>query len=358
MRVGVHGSYYGYNFGDTLLCRIFNSWVQQSDLVEDTVLPLANAKNQKAIGAQYRGILQSMQADAIIMCGGGYFSESTSNSRAWTARVYWRHLWLSAMARKFKKPLAIYGVGVGPVSNAGVRKRILATFEYAHSVVVRDEESAKMLKDWGMRREVRVASDAVVGVDLRQLVGLAARTHSPSRPQKLIVHSSGRPSELEMSAVRTICEWATSRPNVEIVFATDGLSRQRAIEWPRKVGAAFPHIKHSVRMYDGDVDAMVRFLATADAIATTKLHVGIVGMNLGVPVISIPQHAKTRRFFLQAGKLDHVVDQGNATWPVALNQLLCQWEAGSLSGTHRLPTHNAYPQIIEQFLQSVGSVVT
>lgn len=352
VKVALHGSYYGYNFGDTLLCRVFNTWIKQSAPGVQTVLPLANGRNQRSIGADARGLTAALNADAFVFGGGGYFSEATGGGFNWTVRAWMRHLFLAKAIRLSGKPLAVLGVGVGPVSSASLRAEIVRVFDTAEVVAVRDEESASTLRDWGLQRDLPVFPDAVAVTDLRQMlaIGEARASREAGTSFKLVLHTSGRPSATELTALRYVCGWAEAYPEIEIVLATDGVARRKVIDWPERLAALFPRLRISIRKYDGDVEAMVAFLAQANGIVTTKLHVGIVGTNLGVPVISVPHHGKTARFYRQAGLSDRVVAQDIADWEDKLGALLDRWHSGGLSLAAAPLPENPYTPLLSHFV--------
>jgi polysaccharide pyruvyl transferase WcaK-like protein len=347
MRVSVHGSYFGYNFGDTLLCKLFVDWIRECG-EHQIVLPLANERNVRLIGGDRRGLAAALGSDRAIFCGGGSFSESPSRKRLWTLRVFTRHLWLGRLLRARRIPVAIMGVGVGPISNAHVRRSVVELFEYAQIAIVRDEESAAHLREWGLRRDVIVGSDAVLAADLRSVFQLGDRVTQGER--RLVVHGSGNASLDELSAVRSVCTWASGK-QLDVILATDGVSRRGAIQWPSAIAAEFPLLQAETFLYDGRPANLIRFLAGADGIVTTKLHVGIAGSILGVPVISAPVHPKTIRFYRQLGHTERVVGVSEHSAGERLHGLLQSWHDGNLPAPTALPRYD-YRAAVAHFLLS------
>lgn len=350
MIVALHGSYYGYNFGDTLLCWLFNNWIKENEFVDSTALPFANWQNQKAIGADRRGVRTALNAQAFVFCGGGYFSEALGSPTKWAARAFFRHLLLATAVRRLGKPLAILGVGVGPITNATVRRGVLSLFEYAEVAAVRDIESATTLRDWGLRRDVLVVPDAVAVSNLKELFNIGHSKRIGIRERRLGVHISGQPTASELEAARQICEWALFKKDVQIILITDGMPRRRPIVWPDEIRRRFPGLHASIRYYDGDINSMIAFLASLDGIVTTKLHVGIVATVLEVPVISVPHHEKTFRFYRQIGKAENVIDQSGLDWQVKLETALESWYIDAFSPRYSVPEQNPYASILNTFL--------
>ena len=351
MRISVHGSYFGYNFGDTLLCKLFVDWVRAAAGSHEVVLPLANAKNLALIGADLRGLRAALRSERAIFGGGGYFSESSSRGRLWSLRVFSRHLLLGHLFKARRTPLAIMGVGVGPIADPRVRRAVLALFDYARVAIVRDEESAVYLRDWGLRREITIANDAVLAAELRSPIDIDA-TPSHDRHKRLLVHTSGNPSAAELAAVRAACSWAVGK-DVALILATDGVARRGTIVWPSTIAAEFPSLEMEVHRYDGEPAHLIERLSATDGIVTTKLHVGIVGTKLGIPVIAAPAHSKTIRFYRQVGQADRVIELSEPDNVARLEDLLNRWNAGQLaSDAHRggLPSFD-YRAAVSEFLR-------
>src|SRR5690606_9318093 len=155
--------------------------------------------------------------------------------------------------------------------------------EAAEIVIVRDEESLIFLQEWGASANILVSTDAVVQARLPALTrteDLDAGAGDGTR--HLAVHASGQPSPAEIETLRAVCQWLAANPDTKVIFSTDGVPRRRPITWPHQLAAQLGR-PDSTRYYDGDMDALIAFLGGLDGIVTTKLHVGVVGNQLGVP---------------------------------------------------------------------------
>jgi len=359
MTIALHGSYFRYNFGDTLLCRLFCHWVHQASGGEDVVLPIADELNRKLIGAEKRGVLKTASARALLFCGGGYFSEPSGDLNRWSIRAYLRHIWLAEAAMTRNVPYAIIGVGAGPLTVPWLRERVRRVFENAVSVVVRDQESYDFLRGLGVERPVVIATDAVLSLtpnawsEDAEIVALSDRIHASGR-RMLVVHTNCQPSPKEFAAVEAAAQWVSTRPDVHVVFADDSVSR-RKVTWPATLQAKFPSLaeRSSVFAYDGQPDRLITLLKKADGIVTTKLHVGIVGSVLERPVISAPKHSKTPRFYRQIGLQDQCITTGDG-WAAQLVSRLEIWGAGSppdFSVMKKVIASFSYVDAIGAFLQ-------
>lgn len=332
MRVLLHGSYFGFNFGDTLLCRLFADWMHEAD-AEQISLPLANERNRSLIGAQSRGLLTVPGAKGLVLCGGGYFSEPRASDLKWTVRAYTRHILMINWARR-NMPYAILGVGVGPISSAKMRRDVAAIFESAAIVVVRDPESAQSLYDWGVRREIGVEVDAVVTASADELM---ARARTPPAIDEArakyggvaAVHVTAHPSRSELAAAQASVAWLLENTEMAVVLANDSVPRIAGSEWSHHIKIPEKHRNRIVRhTYSGEPGDLAGVLDEVDIAITTKLHVGIVRCSRHKPVISVPSHSKTPRFYRQMGMQDWCIQTSDDTWQPRLEALLADWNDG------------------------------
>jgi polysaccharide pyruvyl transferase WcaK-like protein len=58
-----------------------------------------------------------------------------------------------------RRPILILGVGGGPISNKVLRKVICFIMNHAKVITVRDEETAKYFKSYGVKKELIITSD-------------------------------------------------------------------------------------------------------------------------------------------------------------------------------------------------------
>lgn len=93
------------------------------------------------------------ETDAIILGGGGLFTNET-----FQAPIIWARQAYQAMHNK--KPLYCVGQSVGPLGSAWSRAITGFVFRYAEHTILRDQESAELLKDLGVEKDkIEVAGD-------------------------------------------------------------------------------------------------------------------------------------------------------------------------------------------------------
>ncbi|WP_211749611.1 polysaccharide pyruvyl transferase CsaB [Paenibacillus sp. Marseille-Q4541] len=111
------------------------------------------------------------ESDGLISGGGSLLQDATG----WKSIPY--YLGILKLAQNMKKPTFIYAQGIGPVQRGIFKPMIRGIFKHCEYISVRDEESAKLIQDFGVRwNDVRIVPDPVMGLPLPE----------PSKVQKAI----------------------------------------------------------------------------------------------------------------------------------------------------------------------------
>ena len=111
----------------------------------------------EAIGRQNpRELLAAMQSCDVFLSGGGSLVQDVTSFRN---VVYYTTL--LRLAKMLDKKTMVYAQGVGPLKAPKSRKLARAMFQSADVVTVRDPDSAALLKEIGVTREVEVTADPV-----------------------------------------------------------------------------------------------------------------------------------------------------------------------------------------------------
>jgi polysaccharide pyruvyl transferase WcaK-like protein len=312
MQVSIHGSYYGNNFGDMLLLSLYVRWIRECTTNVTINLPLASATNRQLLGADTKGIVKALfGGDALLYAGGGYFGEPEQRRIRWTIRNYARHVFIGKLFKMLNRPIAIIGVGAGPVSGGLLRRNIVDLCNYASTLVVRDHPSRSFLVKYGVpANKISVATDAALTIrreHIPEQALLHVRRMYPClcRQDVIGVHLSHVRGYSNGSSVLfdDIVAYARSNPERKFLLLVDGISRRRrkleqecaAIELLDALGDQALLSEYS------DPWILIAVLSRLKLVVTTKLHVGIASVALGTPVVSFPYHQKTPRFFSQLG---------------------------------------------------------
>lgn len=165
----VLSGYYGFNNvgDDAILLSIISALREADSSVHITVL--SNSPEQTAaehnVEAVNRWKLREVArviraADAVISGGGSLLQDKTGNRSVW---YYSGIMW---MAKCFRKPYFIYAQGIGPLSNDRNRRVVKRTLEGSRILTVRDDESKELLREIGVKKQIELVPDPVLGLTM------------------------------------------------------------------------------------------------------------------------------------------------------------------------------------------------
>jgi colanic acid/amylovoran biosynthesis protein len=270
----------------------------------------------RASAADYRA------ADVVVSTGGTYLVEHYDL----TPRLLSMEAALAA-----GKPLVLYTQSLGPFREEGNRAALRRLLPRAALVLLRDRLSLEHLQDAG------VATDnAVVAADVVFAMGDSARLAEAAR-------GGGFPTDRRPRVAISVREWShfngTSRDDgmrqytdamrqavvrlvehhgAEVTFLStcQGIPEywtddsRTAVE----IAAGLPeHVRASTHVDRAfyEPTALIEKLAAFDLVVTTRMHMAILSLGAGTPVLPIAYEFKTRELFagLGFGHLVHDIDR-------------------------------------------------
>lgn len=279
-RIALHGAVYGRNFGDVLIQKLLANQLR-TRLAASLFFPAGTRafaqESQEVIGRRW--LLRYV--DAVVFGPGGYLGERRDNMEAWQQRFQQYHGGLFHQIKRHKLPLAIFGVGAGPLSDPSSRELVASMLEYAGLIHVRDEESADFAQSLGAAREkLSVGPDIALSIDQNYLgvepapagnmKGTRVGLHLP-----LVFGTLSDPYQLLVADVLTL---ARSYPETSFCLLTDNPGSKFPAPLNRLL--ALPNV--SFMPYVGTMK-LLREIAACNAILTTKLHVAICATALEFP---------------------------------------------------------------------------
>ena len=257
-------------------------------------------------------------SDVIISTGGTYLVEN-----------YWLapRIFDFRIALLLGKPLILYTQSMGPFESPSTRSALRSIFRNAALVLLRDEESMAHLHELCDPNEVqaRLAADAVFSLADPAALIAAAGTQFPERGFKAAVSVrrwpffKTMPEEEGMRAYRAAVAEA-----VELLVRRHGASVTFVSTCQGVEGYAYDDSKVAQEIADllpPDVaqhvtvdagfhrpDDLIARLPAFDLIVATRMHMAILGLAAGVPVLPISYEFKTRALFDRLGMGDFVCD--------------------------------------------------
>ncbi|EMS32087.1 hypothetical protein C943_01349 [Mariniradius saccharolyticus AK6] len=304
-KIGLHGSYNSRNFGDTLILKITHDWIKEHSKDNVVVFPqLRNKLELQEITGSDKNPFDFDDLKGLVFGPGGYLGEpphSFLKRMEWSYRNYKRHIKWSKQLRSRKIPYMMLGVGVGPISNLILRWEVIKLFKNASYIAVRDEISRNFLVKWGIDpAKINVFCD----------VALSLPFYGPSQnmKKKIGLHLPGNDLE-DFGKLEEFNGFIKDNSNeYSFSFIEDQAGQFSRLDKPNSTRDTLLETGHPLDIISyGSPNQLMDALKEFDVIITSKLHVGIVSYALGKPVISIPKHTKTVRFYNQIGRAQFCV---------------------------------------------------
>lgn len=223
---------------------------------------------------RWREALTALSGTDLFVFGGGSLLQDATSARS----VLWYAL-MALLARKKARRVLWWGQGVGPLSSALSKRLVRGIGNQADALTVRDEKSAQLLKEIGVRRSIEVVADPAFALDPRpasQPTGtlVALRRWPGVSPETLARASGGTlaipmhlPDDLTAHADLPIFDWRREQASVQDVlgrFAVAELTvamRLHALIFSARCATPFVALS-----YDPKVDALARAAGQEDVL--------------------------------------------------------------------------------------------
>ncbi len=252
-------------------------------------------KNLKNYNKQENFKISTM--DALVYLPGGYFGEG-HNARLIDNLIHWiRFIPIGLWAAIKKKPIAILGIGAGPLHWVPLKFAVKYICMHASLITTRDEYSYNTLKTLcPFNQSIRKSFDLIVAE--QNLINHA--DNSSLNHPVLLVHYNHSHEALKKFAYATK-KFKKKHPEYKVVISSDQI-----LENDRSLFDEFRSISQiancSFHQYTTP-EEMTDLISRSNLILTSKLHVGVVGAVMEKSVVSVPCHPeKTMRFYSEIGE--------------------------------------------------------
>ncbi|CAM5644530.1 MULTISPECIES: polysaccharide pyruvyl transferase family protein [unclassified Streptomyces] len=308
-RIGVLGSYGGFNIGDEaiLTCVLSCLRAQRPDarlvvLSRDAEHTRAHHPDADEVvpweGVSRNHVLDVLPGlDLLVLGGGGILYDGEAR----------RYLRLVRAAQTRSVPTFAYAVGAGPLTDSEDRDAVRTVLADMDDVVVRDEESRLVLEEVGLEREVTVTADPAL------LLGPEAFTEAMMRDEgipsgaRLVgmsVREPGRAAEKldegdYHALLADVADFLVRRLDAHVVFLP--MERHDV----RHAHAVLSHMTapDKGRILHGDYSPgqVLGFMRHLDVAVGMRLHFVIFAALSGVPVLPLPYSGKVFDFARRLG---------------------------------------------------------
>ncbi|HJT66296.1 MAG TPA: polysaccharide pyruvyl transferase family protein [Pyrinomonadaceae bacterium] len=265
-----------------------------------------------------RDLVEYKNADLIVSSGGTYLVENYSLA----ARIFDYQISLY-----FEKPLVFFTQSLGPFADPSNRKALTPIFEQSIAILVRDELSSRNLADLGASRtRIHVAADAAFA-----LSDLAALESA-----KLPVARSGRSLRVAISvrewrhfksvdpaqgmkqyidALRAVSRHLVNKHDAEITYLSTCQGMPEYWTDDSKLAQQIVDGQPETALPSVSVDSsfhhpaeLAKMLKNYDLVIATRMHMAIIALSVGTPVLPIAYEFKMQELFERLGQARWVQD--------------------------------------------------
>lgn len=159
----------------------------------------------------------------------------------------------------------------------------------------------------GVKNEIEVHADWILGMDCNEHIIAEeemAQKFGLQMGKYLLLHLISRVDgnsgmEIVLADIR---RYLCHNPDIKVIVTSDQ-TKKDVYERTKELASLFEDDLALYYEYKSPWE-LLSVINSAQVVVTDKLHVGIVSVNLGKNVVSLPLHSKTPRFYKQIGRLD------------------------------------------------------
>lgn len=308
-RIGVLGSYGGFNTGDeAILACVLGCLRAHRPAARLVVFSRDPAHTRAHSGdadevAGWEGVAQGAVLevlsglDLLVLGGGGILYDGEAR----------RYLRLVRAAQTRSVPTFAYAVGAGPLTDSEDRDAVRTVLADMDDVVVRDEESRLVLEEVGLEREVTVTADPALLLGPEPFTEAMMRDEGIPSGARLVgmsVREPGRAAEKldegdYHALLADVADFLVRRLDAHVVFLP--MERHDV----RHAHAVLSHMTapDKGRILHGDYSPgqVLGFMRHLDVAVGMRLHFVIFAALSGVPVLPLPYSGKVFDFARRLG---------------------------------------------------------
>lgn len=323
-KIVVCGATAGSNFGDLLFASAVEKHIlKEVDNVEVVFIRASKfATNDVKIKEAVIGDL--LNAKALIYMPGGYFGDSDRlkglKGSILSVIFFCRYYLYGLISILNNRPIAIIGVGAGPLFGLFSKLAVVAIFNRAKIITVRDYESKNYLLKYGVNQKIDVVTDAALSFGRKMLdssEGIPRGLPKDIICKNIVLIHITKSTAMEKYCeivVQAIADIMGSDKECVFVLTDDYATKNKYFEM---AASLLPSDRTYTLNFSSSIE-LLKLIKLSKIIITPKLHVGIFGCLCEKVVISFPVHAeKTVRFYKQIGYIGHCIPIENISYKEA-----------------------------------------
>ena len=265
-----------------------------------------------------RDVEEYKNADLIVSSGGTYLVENYSLA----ARIFDYKLSLY-----LEKPLVFFTQSLGPFVNPSNRQALRPIFEKSIAILVRDQQSRAHLEELGVSTtKIHLAADAAFAlIDESAVESAKLATTRLSERFRVVISvrewrhfKSVEPAQgmrAYIEALRTLTSYLIENYNAKITFLStcQGMPEYWTDDskLARKIVEGLPKNNRRLVSVDSnfhDPGALAKRLKDFDLVIATRMHMAILALGVGIPVLPIAYEFKMQELFKRLGQGQWVQD--------------------------------------------------
>lgn len=293
MRIVLSG-YYGFdNVGDeAILYSIIQALREEDATTQITVLSNQPSKTEHTYGVDavnrwsMKEIMSTLkQADGLISGGGSLLQDETG------FRSIPYYTGIMKMAQMQRKPVFVYAQGMGPI-NKGYNRQIVKHVLKRTQITVRDQASQDLLRTIGLKNNIEIVPDPVLGISLQQQQSDWWETQAFQAPVMTVsVRDWNSPVNFKEKIAKSLDQAANH--GAAIVFVP--MHGEHDDHTSREVAGMMTQ-KSYVAPFDATIDEKITIIGKSNLLVGMRLHALIFSSVMETPFIALSYDPKIDAF--------------------------------------------------------------
>jgi len=314
VQIALSGYYGSGNTGDeAVLAGIVESFERrlgagQVEFVVFSADPAATERlhGLRAVERMNFGLLRrTLKEIDLLLSGGGSLLQDTTSLRS---LVY--YLWVVHLALRSRTPVMFYAQGIGPLRRRLARLLTRIVADRVGYITVRDEESAALLRQIGVRRPpIEVTADPAFALTPEEAAHTAARFAEigvpTDRPLIGIALRPWRPPAPTPAACARMAEQVAKETRGHLLLLP--MQPPGDLDLAERIASGVPG-PVSVLREPLSPRAAVGMVGALSGLVAMRLHALIFGAIGGVPLVALGYDPKVRQLMRQLGQSDRCLD--------------------------------------------------